>query len=270
MANPHINNSINQVSSLFQNIKPISALEFDVGLPLQRGLLYIRVKFDGQFPSTAPKIQVASNVVHPLINDRKIVLCPEFQNWSPNITLLSVIQNIHKSFTLNPPVPETPAFPKFQELLQNWNKSIEDDQDIIEFVDTIEDVQLLIRQRDELLENNIALVNQNLKRKEEYESLLNEHQGEIQEIEGMTGKLAELMKQVDILNRQFSQEKVMEKLREMENGFNKQAADVLKSFMKKDISIEEFVQQYQEPTQRAKFIAIVKEGSKAQNKYLTV
>lgn len=262
MATPQINNSISQVTLLFPNTKPISPLEFDIGLPLQRGLLYIRVKFDNQFPSTAPRIQVASNVIHPLINDRRCILCPEFQNWSPNITLFSIIQNIHKAFTQNPPVPESAALPKFQELLQNWNKPIEDDQDIIEFVDTIEDIQLLIKQRDELLESNIGLVNQNLKRKEEYESLLREHQGEIQEIEGMTGKLAELMKQVNVLNKQFSQEKVMEKLREMENGFNRQAGDVLKAFMKKEISIEEFVQQYQEPVQRAKFIAIVKEGSK--------
>lgn len=263
MATPQINNSIAQVHSIFQNIKQISPLEYDIGLPLQRGLLFIRVKFDAQFPNTPPRIQVASNVIHPLINDRKFVLCPEFNSWSPKITLLSIIQNIHNCFTQNPPVPETAAFPKFQELLQNWNKSIEDDQDIIEFVDSIEDVKLLINQRDELLESNIELINQNLKRKEEYDALLNEHQDEIGEIEMLTGKLAELMRQVDALNRQFSQERVMEKLREMENGFMKQANEALRMFMKKEIGIEEFVVQYQEPMQRAKFIAIAREGVKA-------
>jgi hypothetical protein len=71
------------------------------------------------------------------------------------------------------------------------------------------------------------------------------------------------MKEVDLINRKYSQEKVLEKLREMENGYNKEASDIQKSFLKKEIAIEEFIESFQVPLKKAKFIQIAREGSKS-------
>jgi hypothetical protein len=70
------------------------------------------------------------------------------------------------------------------------------------------------------------------------------------------------MKQVDTVNKQYSQEKVLEKLKEMEIGYNKQASEVQKAFLRKEIGTEEFIQQYQVPLKKAKFIQIAREGVK--------
>jgi hypothetical protein len=261
MATPHISASMDAIRKIY-NIKSISNLEYDIGLPLPRGLLYLRVKFDPSFPSIPPRIQVASNVIHPLINDKKFIICPELQNWQPKIPLLSIIQNIHSSFSQNPPVPDTEVHPNFEEILQNWNKNIDDEQDIIEFVNTLDEVSKLTKMRDELLEGNLEKVNENLRKKKEFDELLTEHQDEINEIESLTGQLAGLMKQVDTVNKQYSQEKVLEKLKEMEIGYNKQASEVQKAFLRKEIGTEEFIQQYQVPLKKAKFIQIAREGVK--------
>lgn len=133
---------------------------------------------------------------------------------------------------------------------------------MIEFVSSFDDVSKLIKQRDTLLEKNLERVNENLRKKEEYDEMVREHQGEVKEIEELTGELAGLMINVEALNKQYSPEKVLERLKEMEAGFNKEAAEILKCFMKKDLSAEEFIEAYQVPMRRAKFIQIAREAGK--------
>ena len=262
MATPHISSSIEVLRKVFNTINSISNLEYDIGLPLQRGMLFIRVKFDPTFPNTAPRVQVASNVLHPLLNDKKVVMTAELQNWQPKTTLLAVVNSIYASFTSNPPIPDNFNYPNFAEILKNWNSNIEDEQDIIEFVNTLDEVRNLTKQRDDLLESNLERVNENLKKKQEYDQLLSEHQEEINEIENLTQKLTQLMKEVDLINNQYSQEKVMEKLKEMENGYNKEASEIQKAFLRKEIGIEDFIESFQVPLKKAKFIQIAREGSK--------
>ncbi|OMJ85658.1 hypothetical protein SteCoe_13012 [Stentor coeruleus] len=250
--------AIAQVQSVFSDTKSVKQSEYEVGLPLALGLLYVRVYLGSSFPNHPPRIVVASNVIHPLIGEKQIIEYPEANSWSPGISLLSIIQNIYNSFKSNPPKP-APKLPNFQQLIQNWNKSIEDEQDLLEFVMNLDEPDRLLKIRDQLLEGNLAKVNENLARKNEYDSMVNEHQGEINEIENLTGQLGNLMKQVEVLNKQYSQEKVLEKLKEMEARYNKEAGDILKRFMKKEIDMDEFVEQYQVPVKRAKFIQIARE-----------
>lgn len=263
MATTQISSSIEVLRKVFQAIKQINNLEYDIGLPLQRGILFIRVKFEPTFPNTAPRIQVASDVLHPLINDKKVVTTPELLNWQPKMTLLAVVNNIYASFTANPPVPDNFVYPNFHEILKNWNEDLQDEQDIIEFVSGLEEVQKLTKVRDEFLESNLEKVNENLKKKEEYDQLISDHQEEINEIEESNKNLFVLMKEVDLINKKYSQEKVLEKLREIENGYNKEASDIQKSFLKKEIGIEEFIESFQVPLKKAKFIQIAREGSKS-------
>ena len=263
MATAHISSSIEVLRKVFQAINQISNLEYDIGLPLQRGILFIRVKFEPTFPNTAPRIQVASDVLHPLINDKKVVITPELLNWQPKMTLLAVVNSIYVSFTSNPPVPDNFVYPNFPEILKNWKEDLEDEQDIIEFVNSLEEVKKLTKIRDEFLESNLEKVHQNLKKKEEYEQLLSEHQEEINEIEDSNTTLSQLLKEVDLINKKYSQEKVLEKLREMENGYNKEASDIQKSFLRKEIGVEEFIESFQVPQKKAKFIQIAREGSKS-------
>lgn len=252
------NLAIAQVRTLFNDTKLIKPGEYEIGLSLPLGTLYIRVSISSSFPNHPPKIVVASNVIHPIIGEKQVIEFPEARSWNSGISLLSVIQNIYNSFKSNPPKP-APKLPNFQQLIQNWNKNLEDEQDLLEFVMSLEEPDRLLKIRDQLLEGNIAKVNENLARKNEYDNMVNQHQGEINEIENLTGQLGNLMKQVEGLNKQYSQEKVLEKLKEMEARYNKEAGDILKRFMKKQIDMDEFVEQYQAPVKRAKFIQIARE-----------
>lgn len=256
------NASVGQIRSVFQTVNTISPGQYDIGLPLPLGTLYIRLKYPSDFPNSPPMILVASKVSHPMIDTNSAIIYPESRNWNPRITVASVLQNVHRAFSSNPPKPVAEvksALPNFEALLKQWNKPIEDESDILEFVYSIEEVEKLCKQRDKLLERNIQKVHENLKKKEDYEGLVESHQNEISEIEYLTSELGGLMKEVEEVQKQYSEGKVVEKLKEMEATCNKEAGDILKRFMKKEMSLEEFVEEYQVPMKRVKFIQTARE-----------
>ena len=108
------NSSITQIRSAFQNINFISPGQYDIGLPLSLGLLYIRIKYPLDFPNSPPQLLIASKVEHQMIDQNANIIYPESRSWSAKITMLSVLQNIHRVFTTNPPRPivTPPQIPK--------------------------------------------------------------------------------------------------------------------------------------------------------------
>ena len=135
---------------------------------------------------------------------------------------------------------------------------MDDEADILEFIHSLDDIKSRVKQRDELLESNLAKVNENLRKKEEFDRIVEEHQEEIAEIENLTTELGALMKDVESVQKQYSPEKVMEKLKEMETGCSKEASEILKRFMKKEMSLEDFIAEYQIPVKRVKFIQLAR------------
>ena len=263
MATQYENASISQIRSVFQTVNPISPQQYDVGLPLPLGTLFIRLKYPSDFPNSPPGLLVASKVSHPMIDNNRAIIYPESSRWSAKITVLSVLQNIHRVFSANPPQPiaePKPVLPNFEEQLRRWKKPIEDESDILDFVYSIDDIDKLITQRDKVLESNVAKVNENLKKKEEYDQLVNEHQDEINELEALTSELGNLMKEVETVQKRYSEDKVIEKLKEMEGMCTKEAAEIQRKFMKKEIGLEEFIEEYQVPMKRVKFIQITREA----------
>ena len=263
MATKYEHASIAQIRGVFQTVNPISLHQYDIGLPLPPGTLYIRLKYPGNFPNSPPILQVASRVSHPMISNNRTINYPESSNWSAKTTLVSILKNLHKAFSTNLPQPiiePKPVLPNLEEQLREWNTQIEDESDILDLVYSIDDIGKLISQRNMLLESNMEKVYEGLKKKEEYEQLVNEHQDEINELEGLTWQLGSLMKEVETVQKKYSEDKVIERLKEMEIGCNKEAVEIQRKFMKREIGLEEFIEEYQAPMKRVKFIQIAREA----------
>ena len=69
-----------------------------------------------------------------------------------------------------------------------------------------------------------------------------------------------MMKQVENVQKMYSSEMVVEKLKEKEANYYKQASDISKKFLRKEMGLEEFISEYQNPIKRLKFIQLSREG----------
>ena len=261
MASQYENSAVASIRSVF-NIVPQGPNQYDVGLPLPLGTLFVRIKFQNNFPNTAPTILVAALVAHPLIVNENVIDYPERKVWNAKISVVSVLQNIHRSFSANPPKPLqiSSENPNFVEILKNWNKPIEDESDILEFIYSLEEIKKLVDERDILLQKNIEKVNESLKKREDYLALISEHKEETDQIENLTIQLGEMMKQVENVQKIYSSEMVVEKLKEKEANYYKQASHISKKFLRKEMGLEEFISEYQNPIKRLKFIQLSREG----------
>lgn len=255
------NSAVGQIKSVFKEVRLIGQGSYDIGLPLPLGILYVRVEFSQGFPNIAPMLKVASRVSHSIISSNQVIEYPEKRNWNPRISVVSVLQNIHRIFSSSPPqpIPES-TLPNFNELLKNWDGPMEDESDISDFLFTVPDVSQLAKERDELLQKNLSKAEENIKKKQQYKNAVEQHSDEILEIENLSGQLGNLMKEVEAVQKKHSLENVIDKLKDMENNLSKEASEISKKLTRKEINIEEFTEQYQGVMKRIKFIQLAKEA----------
>lgn len=84
-------------------LRTVAQTTYELGLKLAAGVLYISLQFRDDFPISAPLVYVAAAVTHPWIGQNQMIRYPQFQSWSSNTTLLSIVHTIEQEFIRNPP-----------------------------------------------------------------------------------------------------------------------------------------------------------------------
>ncbi|CDW82104.1 vacuolar protein sorting-associated protein 37a isoform x2 [Stylonychia lemnae] len=99
MKNVQLQNLMKAYPGTISQMKTDSIDEYRVPLQLKVGL-------NNDFPITKPSIRIMSKVSHPEIDSNTFYYQGAIlQNWTENSSLAHLVQSIHESFNLNPPIP---------------------------------------------------------------------------------------------------------------------------------------------------------------------
>lgn len=84
-------------------LRTVGQSTYELGLKLLEGVLYISLQFVDNTDAGAPFVYVAAAVTHPWIDQNQIIQYPQFNNWTSNISILSIVHTIEQEFLKNPP-----------------------------------------------------------------------------------------------------------------------------------------------------------------------
>jgi Modifier of rudimentary (Mod(r)) protein/Ubiquitin-conjugating enzyme len=252
---------INKIKKVFLNPKIISELEIEVDFGLGPGNLGIRIYFTEDYPADPPKLKAASIVSHPKVDLFGIISYDEYENWSPNTDVVDVLMKVYQEFQLNPPIPSNRnqlILPDFKEYKKNFCKPLEDESDFIEFISLIDEYKKALDLKDKLLEQNIKNTYMNIELKKEYNKIYDSLPYQIHKYKILKEKMDKLDKHVEIVKFRYSPEMILARLEEMEIEYQFQAQKIFEKFVKKQISTDQFISEYEIPTKKAKMIQLIK------------
>lgn len=249
-----------QIRKIYPDIRQGQNGGYEILLQLQLGALYISVYFPKNFPNSPPTIFVASPVEHPLVGDNQKINYPEENVWSPRISLLNVIKNVHQAFMRDAPrvkaKPEE-TLPNFTEILNKANMPIEDEEDLREVVFKVPKVVELSDMRDRLLDENITKSDSIIYKKAEIEKFINNNRQKISEIEEMTNQYQLVLGEYEKISSKSSENLVIAEFKRLETRINLEITSLTKKFMSHEISTEEYIIRCQPIIAQSKFMEIV-------------